>query len=297
MMHKNSGLNSMPYHYDMNQKIISLDIGTGFVKACFAQKRIRFPSLYAYREVESWEYDKKSRRGNTIEGAGYDAVEIAKYPTAVILRPVREGTPSNKTAFVAVVNHAIKQLEIPDNVIQDMSIIIGLPYHAAKEAIRFPGFIKKITDCKKVVVVPQAIGTLMSSNRKDGIVLAIGQGTTELVAFDNLRPILGRSVPQACDFVYLGKDELTYLAESDKAESKRVEMLADIISESLASFRTNLAADKEDYDILVSGGGILVPGLYNHLKRKIPDLTLHMADDPVFSNAVGMLEYAKSAIV
>ena len=277
-------------------KIISLDIGTGFVKSCFAQKRIQFPSLYAYRETEPWE-DNKKKGSSIIEGAGYDAVEIVKYPAAVTLRPVREGTPSNKTAFVKVVNHAIKQLEISDEAIQDMSIIIGLPYHAAKEATKFPGFVKKIIGCKDVVVVPQAIGTLMSSNRTNGIVLAIGQGTTELVAFDNLRPILGRSVPQACDFVYLDKDDLAYLDESDRPEPKRVEMLADIISESLASFRTNLPAGKESYDILVSGGGTLVPGLYNHLKRKITDSTLYLADDPVFSNAVGMLEYAKSAIV
>ena len=278
----------------MNQEIISLDIGTGFVKACFAQKRVRFPSLYAYREAEPWEDSKK--RGSIVEGAGYDAVEIARYPGTVILRPVREGTPSNKTAFVKVVNHAIKQLKISDDAIQDMSIIIGLPYHAAKEATKFPGFVKKITGCKNVAVVPQAIGTLMSSNRKDGIVMAIGQGTIELVTFDNLRPILGRSIPQACDFVYLGKDDLTYLDESDKPDPKRVEMLADIISESLASFRTNLPADK-DYEVLVSGGGILVPGLYHHIKRKISGSTLYLADDPVFSNAVGMLEYAKSAIV
>ena len=244
-----------------------------------------------------WEHDNKSRKGNIIEGAGYDAIEIAKYPAAVTLRPVREGTPSNKTAFMKVVNHAIKQLEISDDGIQDMSIIIGLPYHSAKDAIKFPGFVKKITGCKDVVVVPQAIGTLMSSNRKDGIVLAIGQGTTELVAFDSLRPILGRSVPQACDFVHLGKDDLAYLDESNRPEPKRVEMLADIISESLASFRTNLPANKEDYEVLVSGGGILVPGLYKHLKRKIPDSTLFLVDEPVFSNAVGMLEYAKSAIV
>ena len=276
-------------------KIISLDIGTGFVKACFAQKRVRFPSLYAYREAEPWEQDKKSRKGNIIEGAGYDAVEIAKYPAAVTLRPVREGTPSNKTAFVKVVNHAIKQLEISDDVIQDMSIIIGLPYHAAKEATKFPGFVKKITGCKDVVVVPQAIGTLMSSDRKDGIVLAIGQGTTELVAFDNLRPILGRSVPQACDFVYLGKDDLAYLDESDKPEPKRVEMLVDIISESLASFKTNLSANNS-YDIIVSGGGLLIPGLHNQLKRKIAD-SLHTVKDPIFSNAAGMLEYAKSAMI
>ncbi|MDH3779430.1 MAG: hypothetical protein OES15_01105 [Nitrosopumilus sp.] len=271
---------------------ISLDIGTGFVKACSVQKKVRFPSLYAYRDADPWENNKK---GTTIvEGAGYDAVEIARHPSAVLLQPVREGTPSNKTAFVAVVNQAIKRLEISDDSIPKTSIIIGLPYHAAKDAIKFPSFVKKITNCKDVMVVPQTIGTLMSSRKKDGIVLAIGQGTTELVAFDNLKPILGRSIPQACDYIHLGSDELQYLNNSNKPNPKRIEMLADIISENLASFKTNLAANNS-YDIILSGGGILVPGLYNHLKRKIAD-SLCAVGDPVFSNATGMLEYAKSAM-
>ena len=273
-------------------QIISLDIGTGFVKACSAQNKVKFPSLYAYRDANPWENDKK---GTTIEGAGYDAVEITKHPSSVILRPVREGTPSNKTAFMAVVNQAIKRLEISDDFMPETSIIIGLPYHAAKDAIKFPGFIKKITCCKDVVVVPQAIGTLMSSGRKDGIVLSIGQGTTELVAFDNLKPILGRSIPQACDYIHLNADELQYLNNSSKPNPKRVEMLADIISENLASFKTSLAADNS-YDTILSGGGIFVPGLYNNLKRKIADSS-YTVKDPIFSNAVGMLEYAKSAMI
>ena len=274
----------------MNQ-IISLDIGTGFVKACSIQKRVRFPSLYAYRDANLWENGKT---GTTIEGAGYDAVEIARHPSAVILRPVREGTPSNKTAFMAVVNQAIKNLGISDNIIQETSIIIGLPYHAAKDATKFPSFVKKITGCKDVMVVPQTIGTMMSSKRKDGIILAIGQGTTELVAYDNLKPILGISIPQACDYIHLDADELQHL-KTNKPNPKRVEMLADIISERLASFKTALS-ENNSYDIIVSGGGVLVPGLYNHLKRKIAD-SLHVAEDPVFSNATGMLEYAKSAMI
>jgi len=273
-------------------QIISLDIGTGFVKACSKQNKVKFPSLYAYRDANPWENDKK---GAIVEGAGYDAVEIAKHPSSVILRPVREGTPSNKTAFMAVVKQAIKRLEISDDFMPETSIIIGLPYHAAKDAVKFPGFVKNITDCKDVMVVPQAIGTLMSSGRKDGIVLSIGQGTTELVAFDNLIPILGRSIPQACDYIHLDADELQYLNNSSKPNPKRVEMLADIISENLASFKTSLAADSS-YDIILSGGGIFVPGLYNNLKRKIGD-SLYAVEDPIFSNATGMLEYAKSAMI
>jgi len=272
-------------------QIISLDIGTGFVKACSIHNRVRFPSLYAYRSIEPWE---KGKKDVIIEGAGYDAVEIARHPSAVILRPVREGIPSNKTAFMAVVNQAIKNLEISKDTMSETSIIIGLPYHAAKDATKFPSFVKKITDCKEAIVVPQTIGTLMSSERKDGIVLAIGQGTTELVAFDNLKPILGRSIPQACDYVYLGADDLEYL-NSNKPNPKRVEMLADIISESLASFKTNLSANNS-CDMIVSGGGLLVPGLYNQLKRKIAD-SLHTVKDPIFSNTVGMLQYAKSLMI
>ena len=273
-------------------QIISLDIGTGFVKACSIHNRVRFPSLYAYRDTDPWENGKKN--GTIIEGSGYDAVNIAKHPSAVILRPVREGIPSNKTAFMAVVKQAIKNLEISNDDILETSIIIGLPYHAAKDATKFPIFVKKITNCMDVIVVPQTIGTLMASERKDGIVLAIGQGTTEIVAFDNLKPILGRSIPQACDYVYQGVNDLEHL-NSNKPNPKRVEMLADIISESLASFKTNLSANNI-YDIIVSGGGLLVPGLHNQLKRKIAD-SLHTVKDPIFSNAVGMLEYAKSAMI
>jgi actin-like ATPase involved in cell morphogenesis len=201
-------------------QIISLDIGTGFVKACSVQKKVRFPSLYAYRDADPWENNKK---GTTIvDGAGYDAVEITKHPSAVLLRPIREGTPSNKTAFMAVINQAIKRLEISNDSMPETSIIIGLPYHAAKDAIKFPRFVKKITNCKDVMVVPQTIGTLMSSKKKDAIILAIGQGTTELVAYDNLKPILGRSIPQACDYIHLGADELQYLNNSNKSNLKRV---------------------------------------------------------------------------
>lgn len=316
------------------QRIISLDIGSGFVKACSSEgRRVRFPSLYAYREKEPWEKISKKGATTIVDGVGFDAIEIAKHPSAVIQRAVREGIPSNKLAFTAVLNEAIKRLNkqqlqsscsslsSANNTIHDTVIIIGLPYHAAKEAVRFPIFVEKISGCKRAIVVPQAIGTLVFSKRLSGIVLAIGHGTTELVVFDNMKTILGRSIPQACDFVYLNnnssyensninefQDDVmihnnnhslsnpsTAKTKQQIINQKRIEMLADIISENISSTKANLIG-KTDYEIIVSGGGILLPGFRKLLQRKISE-PLHLVEDPVFANASGMLEYAKNAIV
>ncbi len=72
-------------------RVIALDIGTGFVKACSETKKVQFPALYAYREAGEWENQKER-----IEGTGIEAVKISEYPKSVVMRPVREGVPSNK---------------------------------------------------------------------------------------------------------------------------------------------------------------------------------------------------------
>ena len=136
---------------------------------------------------------------------------------------------------------------------------------------------------------------MISARKQDGIVLAIGQGTTELVVFDNMKPTIGRSIPQACDFVYMDGMELDYLHQDKaKTEPKRVEMLADIISESLASFRADLTGKKE-YDVIVSGGGVLLPKMLQVLEKKC-QIKLQTVEKPVFANALGMLEYSMIAI-
>ena len=88
-------------------KVISLDIGTGFVKACSDAKKVQFPALYAHREAGEWENQKER-----IEGTGIEAVRISEYPKSVVMRPVMEGVPSNKKALIAVVNEAIARLDI-----------------------------------------------------------------------------------------------------------------------------------------------------------------------------------------
>ncbi|MBI1662175.1 MAG: hypothetical protein IS860_01485 [Nitrosopumilus sp.] len=71
-------------------------------------------------------------------------------------------------------------------------------------------------------------------------------------------------------------------------------MLADIISESLASFRADLTGKKE-YDVIVSGGGVLLPKMLQVLEKKC-QIKLQTVEKPVFANALGMLEYSMIAI-
>ena len=78
---------------------------------------------------------------------------------------------------------------------------------------------------RKVLVIPQSIGTLLSEDARTGMVLSIGQGTTELVLFENLKPVTGVSIPQACDYLYDG-DDLAYLEyEKNNIDKKRIDAL------------------------------------------------------------------------
>ena len=71
-------------------------------------------------------------------------------------------------------------------------------------------------------------------------------------------------------------------------------MLSDIISENLASFRADLTGKKE-YDVIVSGGGILLSKMLQLLEKKC-QIKLQTVEKPVFANALGMLEYSMITI-
>ena len=68
---------------------IGLDIGTGFVKCVSDTKKIKFPSLYAYKWIEEWNKAKK-----LVEAVGYDAVELSVDPDVIVIKPVMLGRPA-----------------------------------------------------------------------------------------------------------------------------------------------------------------------------------------------------------
>ena len=264
--------------YETNNRIIAIDAGTGFVKCVSAHMRASFPSICGTRRLNSWESSKEQ----TAEAVGYEAVKMTIYPDAVLVRSVLEGRVIQENAFVAVIKQAVRELGC-ENELGLLLIVMGLPYGAALQKGQLEKIIERSLKPRKILVIPQSIGTLLSEDVKTGMVLSIGQGTTELVLFEDLKPVAGVSIPQACDYLYDG--ELDYIEyEKNKIDRKRIDALTTILANRLAVFKTRLG---RQYEIYVSGGGALILGLCESLQAKVPD-NLRIAKDPVFSNAAGL---------
>lgn len=273
-------------------------MGTGFVKCVSDYGSVIFPSLFAYRDMGKWEESQ-----GRIEAVGTKAREFSKYPDAVIIRPVSEGRPINQLGFEALVSEAINRVcrirSQQNNFSKydsEINIIVGLPYDARKEKTRLRRIIENKIHLKKCGIVPQALGTLIEMNKKDAIIMSIGQGTTEIVVFDNQDPIIGVSLPQATDFITQGLGEFSYLQASTFTKQnseirKNVAKLTDILSNKLFNIMSNLD-EKNHYDVVASGGGIMIPGMKKSLERKLK-MEIQVPKIPIMSNAIGLYKLAK----
>jgi len=263
--------------YANHDDVIAIDAGTGFVKCISAHMRVSFPSIYGTRSMTRWEDPKEG----TVESVGYEAVRMSMYPDAVLVRAVLEGRIADEKAFGAIIKEAARQLGCERD-LGSLLVVMGLPYGAASQKQHLERLVERSLKPQRVLVIPQSIGTLLSEDAKTGIVLSIGQGTTELVLFEDLRPISGISIPQACDYLY---EDLAYLEhEKNTIDRKKIDGLTTILANKLAVFKTKLS---NEYDVHISGGGVLVEGLYESLKAKVDD-NLKLVKDPVYSNAQGL---------
>lgn len=268
---------------------IGLDVGTGFVKCVSDSKRIKFPSLCAYRQHAVWE-NKKGR----IEAVGEEALRIARYPDSVVIRPVMLGRPIHERGFEGLVKKAL-DLVLQNNdamgkeaELARSCIAIGLPYDARPHAQSIQKMITRLFHPKRCDIVPQVLGTLIDVNLPSAIIVSIGQGTTEIVAFQEYSAIRGTSVHHAVNDISskVSSSKTAYLNESiftDPKVGPLVAMLADSILDDLNGMRQDL----EDLPVVVSGGGILVP----KLKETIESRLVHgiiIPQDPVMSNALGL---------
>ncbi len=274
---------------------IGLDIGTGFVKCVSDGTKIKFPSLYAYRQPATWE----DRKG-VIEAVGYDAVKLSENPDAVVIRPVMQGRPVNEKGFERLAKKAVelavqKGTAIGQEGPAGLCIVVGLPYEARVHS----GSIKRIIlrlfrprDCR---VVPQVLGTLVDVQLSDAIVVSIGQGTTEMVAFRDSMPIKGVSIHHAVNDISsrLGGGKTSYLDDDIFADSRvkpLVGMLADSIVDDLHAIRQDLAG----LPVVVSGGGILIPKLKDAIESRLAH-DIIIPQDPIMSNAAGLFQLASKA--
>jgi actin-like ATPase involved in cell morphogenesis len=264
---------------ETNDNIIAIDAGTGFVKCVSSHLRVSFPSIYASRRLTRWEDPKEG----VVEAVGYEAKKMSIYPDTVLVRAVLEGKIAEEKAFVSIIREAVRELGCKRD-IGSLLIVMGLPYGAALQKQQLEKLVERSLKPSKVLVIPQSIGTLLSEDARTGMVLSIGQGTTELVLFENLKPVTGVSIPQACDYLY-DSDDLAYIKyEKNIIDKKKIDALTSILANKLASFKTRL---NKQYEIYVSGGGVLVAGVCESLQGKVPD-SLRIVKDPVYSNAIGL---------
>jgi len=279
------------------QPVLALDMGSGFVKASYGDRKVKFPSLYGYREPSRLDDDIMGRsvdekRNRIIEAVGEKAIEMQAYPTAVVLRGVSEGMPLLEKPFKALVHESVKRLDMSEQDLSSVTVITGIPYGNRSQKEELRRLVKSAIKPARCLVVSQSIGTLVCEGRSDGIVISIGQGTTEIVCYRDLRAEFGRSLKNAVDFLLFDDttDKLTYVdIKNCKISRARVCALADLISDELDDISKMIPRQSTGKpDVIVSGGGILVDGLYHELQHRVRNANLVISQDPVFSNVLGM---------
>ena len=294
-------------------RVVGLDIGSGYTKAYDGFQMVIFPSIYAYRQPGLWD------ENGIIEGVGQKALEIAQHPDAIALYPVVDGKPQH-SAYAKLMQEACRRLHI--SFFKDICLVTGLPFDSGKEdRDSLKALLKSHFNLPEISIYPQAVGTLFDLDAKNGVILNIGHGTSEIAAIEQLSLLAGMSDPLASDYIL---NALSNSIQTRYGFKPNTKTLVDLISGkvraidgfSKASVRVRRhdiddilqstvkhLVDKISYDarallarlppglacsteIIVSGGGSMIHGVPELLER---ELKCHITQptDPIFSNVLG----------
>jgi|APSaa5957512535_1039671.scaffolds.fasta_scaffold03954_12 actin-like ATPase involved in cell morphogenesis len=278
----------------MNENIIGIDIGTGSVKVATIHGTFAFPSIIARgknMEIESKE----------IVLVGEQAVKQEQVKSMVLKTPIYRGAPTSIEDYLELIRHALdKAMESQDALYKgaqrysDHTIVAGIPYSAKRYSQKIKDAVNDTFAPKFFGLMFQAKATLDNEGLDDGIICHIGQGTTEImvVSHGNIahaQTIL-HGVGDITNVITTSKTDYLNFEIFSKNSPELIEqrrILAAHISDSLEK----VVIDYPQLQIICAGGGSLVPKLIQSIKN---DTITHIriAKDPVFSNALGMLQKA-----
>lgn len=273
---------------------MGLDLGTGFVKCVSDYGAVRFPSICVRRVHGAWSE-------KAAEAVGPGAAEMACTTGASVVRPICRGRPEPRYAkqAEALVREAVRQSyekagKAPDS--EKIRMVVGLPYHASADREAVVRLVKRTADVEWCRVVAQACGTLICLGKSSGIVVSIGQGTTEIVVVDEYEVIDGDSSRWASDFVTKKLGKLAYLDPEALCGNKDVcKKYSKVLAENLESEVLDMAGGHgKKYEIALSGGGLLLPGLREDLETRLKKrFALLVPNNPVMSNAQGLYKLVR----
>ena len=272
---------------------MGLDIGTGFVKCVSDYGRVRFPSIYVKRTHGSW-------TGRVSEAVGNEAMQMLDTMGAAAIRPITRGRPDPRyqKQVELLVAESLRQIrkssKSPIGPDEKIRIVVGLPYYASDQKDAVTRMVRKTLNAEKCTVVAQASGTLVDLDKSSGMVVSIGQGTTEIIVIDDYEVIDGDSSRWASDFVTRKLGKFAHLDTAGMGQN------VDTCRRYSRILATNIVREVCDtaetygnrYPIALSGGGLLIPGLHDELLGGLKGFKVLIPDDPVMSNAVGLYKMA-----
>jgi actin-like ATPase involved in cell morphogenesis len=279
----------------MNKNLIGLDIGTGSVKVATASGTFSFPSIIA--RGKSIDIEAKE-----IVLVGNDALKAEYVKSMAIRTPVYRGAPTSMDDYLDLIRHALDHIINSKDAISvhysDLVIMAGIPYNAKERVGKIKEAVIESFGPKFFGVMFQAKATLDHMALQDGIVCHIGHGTTEIMAVSHGKIAYGQTLMHGvgditnaiCSSKTQYVDNEIFLKNTPELANSR-KILAANISDSLEK----VVIDYPHLKIVFAGGGALVPRLVSEIKNGIIKDVI-IAENPVFSNALGMLKRAEKCI-
>lgn len=229
------------------------------------------------------------------EAVGDRAVRMLRTSGTAAVRPIVQGRPDPKyqkqvEMLVVETMRRIREMGGREADGEPPRIAVGLPYEAADCRDSVARLVKKSTGASECSVVAQAIGTLVDLGLNTGIVVSIGQGTTEIMVIDDNEIVDGESSKWASEFITRKISKFAHLDVDLIIKNKDTcKKYAKPLADGLAAEIIEMAAPYgSSYPLAMSGGGLLIPGLRDEMVSRLDGFKIKIPKDPVMSNAAGL---------
>lgn len=299
--------------------IIAVDVGTGYCKALGEARRVIFPSLILKRYPTPWEYLKTV--DTTLVG---ETAESALTEPGWTLRPVRESKIFNDDAYLTIVREALGRMGFSA---RETKALFGVPTFTSKtEREKIERMLRRQVKFSDVRLMPSTFGTLLAIGRDSGVVVDIGEGTSDFLIVDKREIVRLDTTPVATDSVFwavrdhiISEDGLELKLEEIRGLTigtlksvrkytplvgvktitsayvlglvkKEVKSFAEEIVERSRLFLASAPSGSLE-NIILTGGGAKI--FHDALSTQMSEVKFEMPKDPIYANAEGLFMLAK----
>lgn len=278
---------------------IGIDVGTSTTKVV-ADNGIKF----TFGSVVA---KKRLKNGSVEYTVGKEALAKNIFKDTKIIWPVIKGrfvdNPEEASILIKyAINTVFEKLKIDESKrdYSKVNIALGVPYKALTDAEAIKEILKKNIGVGNIKVYFQALGTLEAEGKGTGMVVSLGQGTTEILVFYNGQIVIGESLKDALDEVLsiLGPNKFLnhkYVQSNIIKFASKLEDYLDVVCNRTMEIKEGLQDDEiDEMPLYFMGGAVMLAPTKAHIERKI-SVPAIISDD-IARNAVGLYNLAQKQI-